>query len=106
MAVANAHERVLEAADFVCPRDRDEGVAQVLEAFLDLAYMIDVRAARSDPETFRAAVARKGAAEAFDELMRRDALWRELETQVTEMRAKTKTKGKPTAWSSSRSSAA
>ncbi len=58
--------------------------------------MIDVRAARSDPETFRAAVARKGAAEAFDELMRRDALWRELETQVTEMRAKTKTKGKPT----------
>ena len=58
--------------------------------------MIDVRAARSDPETFRAAVARKGAAEAFDELMRRDALWRELETQVTEMRAMTKTKGKPT----------
>jgi seryl-tRNA synthetase len=58
--------------------------------------MIDVRAARSDPETFRAAVARKGAAEAFDELMRRDARWRELETQVTEMRAKTKTKGKPT----------
>jgi Cof subfamily protein (haloacid dehalogenase superfamily) len=35
IAVANAHERVLEAADFVCPRDRDEGVAQVLEAFLD-----------------------------------------------------------------------
>jgi seryl-tRNA synthetase len=58
--------------------------------------MIDVRAARSDPETFRAALARKGAAEAFDELMRRDAQWRELETQVTDMRAKTKTKGKPT----------
>jgi hypothetical protein len=35
VAVANAHERVLEAADFVCPRDRDEGVAQVIEAFLD-----------------------------------------------------------------------
>jgi Cof subfamily protein (haloacid dehalogenase superfamily) len=35
VAVANAHERVLEAAEFVCPRDRDEGVAQVLEAFLD-----------------------------------------------------------------------
>jgi hypothetical protein len=35
VAVANAHERVLEAADFVCPRDRDEGVAQVVEAFLD-----------------------------------------------------------------------
>ena len=35
VAVANAHERVLEAADFICPRDRDEGVAQVIEAFLD-----------------------------------------------------------------------
>ena len=35
VAVANAHDRVLEAADFVCPRDSDEGVAQVLEAFLD-----------------------------------------------------------------------
>jgi len=35
IAVANAHERVLEAADLVCPRDEDEGVAQVLEAYLD-----------------------------------------------------------------------
>jgi hydroxymethylpyrimidine pyrophosphatase-like HAD family hydrolase len=35
VAVANAHERVLAAADFVCPRDSEEGVAQVLEAFLD-----------------------------------------------------------------------
>jgi seryl-tRNA synthetase len=58
--------------------------------------VIDVRAARNDPDTFRAAVARKGAAEAFDELMQRDAEWRRLETQVTESRAKTKLKGKPT----------
>ena len=35
VAVANAHERVLEVADFVCPRDREEGVAAVLEAYLD-----------------------------------------------------------------------
>jgi Cof subfamily protein (haloacid dehalogenase superfamily) len=35
VAVANAHERVLGAADFVCPPARDEGVAQVIEAFLD-----------------------------------------------------------------------
>jgi Cof subfamily protein (haloacid dehalogenase superfamily) len=34
VAVANAHERVLAAADFVCPAVGDEGVAQVLEAFL------------------------------------------------------------------------
>jgi Cof subfamily protein (haloacid dehalogenase superfamily) len=35
VAVANAHDRVLAAADFVCPSDEEEGVAQVLEAYLD-----------------------------------------------------------------------
>ena len=35
VAVANAHERVLAVADFVCPPVGEEGVAQVLEAFLD-----------------------------------------------------------------------
>lgn len=35
VAVANAHERVLEAADFVCPPAAEEGVAQVLETALD-----------------------------------------------------------------------
>ena len=34
VAVANAHERVKEAADLICPSVDDEGVAQVLEAFL------------------------------------------------------------------------
>jgi len=57
--------------------------------------LIDLRAARADPETFRAALARKGAAELFDELLEADARWRELETRVTELRAQTKTKGKP-----------
>ncbi|HEY3070936.1 MAG TPA: Cof-type HAD-IIB family hydrolase [Gaiellaceae bacterium] len=35
VAVANAHERVLAVADFVCPPVGEEGVAQVIEAFLD-----------------------------------------------------------------------
>jgi hydroxymethylpyrimidine pyrophosphatase-like HAD family hydrolase len=35
IAVANAHERVLAVADYVCPPVDEEGVAQVLEAFLD-----------------------------------------------------------------------
>jgi Cof subfamily protein (haloacid dehalogenase superfamily) len=35
VAVANAHDRVLAAADFVCPAVREEGVAQVIEAYLD-----------------------------------------------------------------------
>jgi Cof subfamily protein (haloacid dehalogenase superfamily) len=37
VAVANAHQRVLAAADFVCPRDTKEGVAQVVEAYLESA---------------------------------------------------------------------
>jgi Cof subfamily protein (haloacid dehalogenase superfamily) len=35
VAVANAHRRVLDVADFVCPSADEEGVAQVIEAFLD-----------------------------------------------------------------------
>ena len=35
VAVANAHDRVKEVADFVCPSVDEEGVAQVLEAYLD-----------------------------------------------------------------------
>jgi len=36
IAVANAHERVKAVADWVCPSAEDDGVAQVLEALLDL----------------------------------------------------------------------
>jgi Cof subfamily protein (haloacid dehalogenase superfamily) len=35
VAVANGHDRVRALADFVCPSAADEGVAEVLEAFLD-----------------------------------------------------------------------
>ncbi len=35
VAVENAHERVLAIADLVCPPVQEEGVAQVLEAYLD-----------------------------------------------------------------------
>jgi seryl-tRNA synthetase len=59
--------------------------------------MIDLRAARNDPDAFRAALARKGAADSFDALLVADARWRELETRVGELRAQTKLKGKPTA---------
>ena len=34
VAVENAHERIKAVADFVCPRVDEEGVAQVLEAYL------------------------------------------------------------------------
>ena len=58
--------------------------------------MIDLRAARNDPDAFRAALARKGAAEAFDALLAADERWRALVPRVDELRGKTKLKGKPT----------
>jgi len=35
IAVANAHERVKAVADWICPPAEEEGVAQVLDAYLD-----------------------------------------------------------------------
>ena len=58
--------------------------------------MIDIRAARNDPDGFRAALARRGAADAFDALMEADARWRELVPRVDELRAQQKLQGKPT----------
>ena len=57
--------------------------------------MIDVRSARAEPERFRSALARKGAAEAFDKLLEADRAWLSLVPQVDELRARTKLKGKP-----------
>jgi seryl-tRNA synthetase len=57
--------------------------------------VIDLKAARADPDAFRAAVARKGAGEAFDRLLEADARWRELVPQVDELRGRQKIQGKP-----------
>ena len=57
--------------------------------------MIDLRAARNDPDGFRAALARRGAAEAFDELLAADERWRALVPKVDELRARQKIEGKP-----------
>ena len=56
--------------------------------------MIDVRAARADPDTWRAALARKGAAEVFDEFLVADERWRAVNTRVDELRAARKPAGK------------
>jgi seryl-tRNA synthetase len=58
--------------------------------------MIDLRAARNEPDRFRAALARKGAAELFDELLEADRAVRDVQPRVEELRAKRKVKGKPT----------
>ncbi|WP_280725927.1 serine--tRNA ligase [Kitasatospora sp. MAA4] len=59
--------------------------------------MIDLKAARQDPARFRAALARRGAADAFDALLAADTVWRELTDQVDRLRARNKPKGSPTA---------
>jgi seryl-tRNA synthetase len=59
--------------------------------------LIDLRAARSDPDRVRPGIARKGGAETFDELLEADERWRELVPQVDELRSRQKLKGKPTA---------
>ena len=57
--------------------------------------MIDLRAARADPDGFRAALSRKGAAQAFDTLLAADERWRSLVPAVDGLRSRTKLKGKP-----------
>src|SRR5215213_4432311 len=58
--------------------------------------MIDLKAARSGPDRFRDALARKGAAETFDRLLEADRAWLDLVPKVDELRGRTKLKGKPT----------
>src|ERR671937_677164 len=58
--------------------------------------MIDLRAARNDPDAFRAALARKGAAALFDELLEADRAVRDVQPRVEELRAQRKVKGEPT----------
>ena len=58
--------------------------------------MIDLKLARNEPERYRAALARKGAGELFDELLAADRRWLELVPRVDELRGRRKLKGKPT----------
>jgi seryl-tRNA synthetase len=58
--------------------------------------LIDLKAARSDPDRYRPGIARKGGGEAFDELLAADEQRRELIPQVDELRSAQKLKGRPT----------
>ena len=58
--------------------------------------MIELRAARADPDGFRAALARKGAAGLFDELLAADRAVLDVQPRVEELRARRKLRGKPT----------
>jgi len=58
--------------------------------------MIDLKAARANPDAYRKALARKGKAEQFDRLLAADERWRELVPAVDGLRARQKLNGKPT----------
>jgi seryl-tRNA synthetase len=58
--------------------------------------VIDLKAARADADRWRAALARKAAADDFDRLLEADERWRALIPKVDELRGQTKLKGKPT----------
>jgi seryl-tRNA synthetase len=58
--------------------------------------VIDVRAARNDPDRYRTALARRGAACDFDRLLDADERWRAPQPRIDELRGAAKIKGKPT----------
>jgi seryl-tRNA synthetase len=55
-----------------------------------LSRVIDLKAARRESERFRAALARRGAAEDFDELLAADKVWREVSERAEGLRAQQK----------------
>jgi len=57
--------------------------------------VIDLKAARHDPQSYRAALARKGAAEAFDAMLEADERWRALVPGIDELRSRTKVRVRP-----------
>jgi len=59
-----------------------------------LSQVIDLKAARKDPDHFRAALARRGAAGEFDALLAADASWRELTERAESLRARQKRSSK------------
>ncbi len=58
--------------------------------------MIDLRAARQEPDRYRAALARRGAADDFDSLLVADRTWRELTERAEALRAAQKRSSKGT----------
>ena len=52
-----------------------------------LAQVIDLKAARQEPDRYRAALARRGAADDFDALLAADRTWRELTERAELLRA-------------------
>ena len=59
-----------------------------------LVQVIDLKTARQEPDRYRAALARRGAADDFDALLAADARWRELTERSESLRAEQKRSSK------------
>ena len=59
-----------------------------------LTGVIDLKAARQEPDRYRAALARRGAADDFGALLAADARWRELTERTESLRAEQKKSSK------------
>lgn len=53
-----------------------------------LCQVIDLKTARQEPERYRTALARRGAAEEFNSLLEADSRWRALTKQADDLRAR------------------
>ena len=82
VAVANAHGARPRGCRLGLPLGRGRGRGPGDGSASRLTRMIDIRAARAEPDAYRAALARKGAAEEFDALMEADRAWLALVPQV------------------------
>ncbi|HYK33616.1 MAG TPA: serine--tRNA ligase, partial [Streptosporangiaceae bacterium] len=74
-----------------------DGLRAGCAAAARIAKVIDLKAARQDPDGYRAALARRGAAADFDRLLAADVSWREHTERAESLRAEQKraSKGKP-----------
>ena len=93
VAVANAHDGRARARRSRRALGAGRRRGRLARGLLRLTRVIDLRAARAAPEEIRAALARKGAAELFDELLAADRAVREVQPRVEELRAAAEAQG-------------
>ena len=88
VCVENGERPAEGAGGLALPRPGGAGGRAGDRGLPRLPRMIDLKAARNDPDAYRAALARKGAAEAFDAALEADERWRALVPRIDELRGR------------------